>query len=389
MKEMSEDLRILVIAGEASGDDHGADLMKAMKRKHSGIRFFGIGGDAMIRNGLEACYHVRDLSLVGITEIIRHFPLIRRMFRTLSFLIEEKKPHFVILIDYPGFNIRFAHEAKKRGVPVIYYISPQVWAWGKGRVRRIAKTVDLMAVFFPFEETLYQEAGVNVRFVGHPLKDQEGPALSRSEFFKECGLDPERNTIGILPGSRSQEIIRLLPAMLQAVGPLREAWPGVQAVIGKAQTVGDALYGPIARGFPDIPALRGRTREIMAYSDAVIVASGTATLETALAGTPMVIVYRTSPVTYAIGRMLVKVKHLGLANILAGKTVVPELIQKQVTPEKIAAEVRRYLEDGPYRESVRGELLKVAEKLGEKGAVERAADAVLTFMENRLHESLE
>jgi lipid-A-disaccharide synthase len=374
---------ILIIAGEASGDLHGAALVREMKKRRPDLRFTGIGGDRMSEAGVELVRHVREMAFLGFFEVLKHLPFIRKVITEIRGLMKTRRPCAVILIDYPGFNLKIAKEASKRNIPVIYYISPQVWAWGKGRVRKIARLVGKMIVIFDFEEALYKRAGMDAAFVGHPLKDTVRPASSKNDFFLSEGLDPRRPVLGLLPGSRIQEVRHLLPEMVKAYGVLKSDIPGLQAVLGIAPTLSDQTVLPFLDKAEGVHCVQGRTYEVMAYSTAALVASGTATLETALSGTPMVILYKMSPVSFFIGRLLVRVENVGLANIVAGKRIVPELLQKDVTAEKIRGAALPLLTDKTVRQSVRRELAGVAKKLGPPGASERAAEQVLEFLSSR------
>jgi lipid-A-disaccharide synthase len=371
---------ICIIAGEASGDLHGASLVRELKRRRPGLNFEGIGGDRMSEAGVKLVRHVREMAFLGFFEVIRHLPFIQKVLSEIRHLLDSRKPGAVILIDYPGFNLKIAKEARKRGIPVIYYISPQVWAWGKGRVAKIARRVDRMIVLFDFEEEIYRKAGMDVVFVGHPLKDTVRTSLSRAEFFQNNGLDPSRPLLGLLPGSRRQEVSHLLPEMIRAFNLMRAGSPGLQAVLGMAPTLSDQAYRSGLSAAGEIRSVRSQTYEVMAYSDAVLVASGTATLETALLGTPMVILYKMSAGSFFIGRLLVHMENIGLANIVAGKRIVPELLQKDVTAEKIRAAALPLLTESGLRQRTRRDLNAAAEKLGKPGATERAADCILEFL---------
>ena len=383
MKPARPENTILIIAGEASGDMHGASLVRALKRKRPDLRFRGIGGDRMSEAGVEIVRHVSEMAFLGFFEVLKHLPFIRRVLAEVRNLMESRNPKLVILIDYPGFNLKIAKEAKKRGIPVVYYISPQVWAWGKGRVKKIAERVDRMLVIFDFEEPIYRRAGMDVAFVGHPLKDTVRPAVSRSVFFRNAGLDPRRPLLGLVPGSRKQEIRHLLPEMVKAVGLLRRDIPGLQAVVAVAPTLSDQVLHPHLSGTEAIRSVRSQTYEAMAYSDAALVASGTATLETALSGTPMVILYKMSSGSFFLGKLLVRMENIGLVNIVAGKRIVPELLQKNVTPEKIRAATLPLLTDREHRKEILRDLKEVARRLGRPGATERAADQIVEFLSSR------
>jgi len=372
---------IFICAGEVSGDLRGADLIAAMKRKSAGLSFFGIGGEAMIAAGLDSLFHIREMSILGFYEVIRQLPRILKIFRRSVKHLREQMPDCVILIDYPGFNVRLARKAKQLSIPVIYYISPQVWAWGKKRISRIAAVVDYMVVFFPFEEQLFKEAGVDVVFTGHPLKDSVKPAMTKAAFFKNQHLKVNGRTVGLFPGSRHQEIERLLPEMVKAVSALKQGNNDLQFILGKSPVINDSFYKTYLGIHQDMKAVRDRTYEVMAYSDVLIVASGTATLEAALLNTPMVIVYKVSQAEYYIAKRIVKIDCIGLANIVAGRSLVPELIQHEANASRIAEEVNRYLQNDAYTRSVTSGLQEVSKALGASGATDRAAKAILTFLE--------
>lgn len=373
---------ILIIAGEASGDTHGAGLVRELRKKNSDLQFFGIGGDQMMKEGVKTIRHVREMSFLGFSEVVKHLPFVRQVFREMVTLLKERNPSLVLLIDYPGFNLRFAKASKKHGIPVLYYISPQVWAWGRGRVKKIARRIDRMVVIFPFEEHIYREADVDVQFVGHPLKDVVRVKNLREEFFKEQGLDPSKPVVGLVPGSRSQEIRNLLPEMIKACNLLQEKIPNLQPILGFAPMLSNNVYEPFLKKDETIRTVRNKTYEVMAHSDVVMVASGTATLETAILGTPLVILYKMSHPSFLLGKALIRVKHIGLVNIVAGEKIVPELIQGNVKADRIAEEVSSLLTNGERIKRMKKDLKLVSRRLGKKGATKRAADAVLEFLKN-------
>jgi lipid-A-disaccharide synthase len=372
--------KIMMIAGEASGDMHGASLMAALKKKQPGLVFFGIGGDRMISEGLESVYHIRQMAFLGFFEVIRHFPFIRRVFKAMHRTLDDRRPDLVILIDYPGFNLKFAGQAKKKGFRVVYYISPQIWAWGGGRIKKIRENVDCMLVIFPFEEILYRKAGVPAAFVGHPLKDSFDPGISRQDFLNRHGISPKTRILGLFPGSRNQEVERLLPVMVKAYERLRSEMPDLAAMVGQADTLQDSLYSGMLRGHDGIIRLRNQTHALMKYCDAALVASGTATLETAVAGTPMAVLYKMAPLSFWIGRLLVRIPDIGLVNIVAGRRIVPELVQGDASPARIAEAVKPFLTDEAYNRMTRRELLRVNQKLGGRGASGHAAARILEFL---------
>ncbi len=371
--------RVLIIAGESSGDLHGSLLMSRMKAIMPDIEFKGIGGTLMIEEGLEAFRHVRDMNFMGLAEVIRHLPFIRRTMKELRSLLDSLHPDLVILIDYPGFNLKFAPYVKSKNIPIMYYISPQLWAWHKGRIKLVKKYVDRMVVLFDFERDFYREYGVTADFVGHPLLDIVHPSEDRDVFRASLGVDKSGLLIGLLPGSRSQEINSILPSMVKSIKLLNENRRHVIAALGCAAEIEDSCYERFLRGSDIIP-LRGKTYDIMAHADALIVASGTATLEAGILETPMVIVYRTSLITYLIGKALVKIPNIGLINIAAGSRIIPELWQGNVTPEKIADQIENLLKDDQLRENVKNALKKAKNKLGEQGASGRAANIAIEML---------
>lgn len=357
-------MKLAVVAGEASGDLHASEVVRELKKLEPSLTLFGLGGDLLAREGMSLVHHASETGIVGLVDVIRHLPLFRRIFKDLMQRIERERPDAVFLIDYPGFNLRVAKRAKKLGLRVVYYISPQIWAWNQGRVRHIAEHVDLMLVVFPFEEEFYRKHGVPVKYVGHPLIEQLG----------EVKRPPRGETlrIALLPGSRRQEVSSLLPPMLDAVEILRRE-RAVDAYIIQAPTIEREELGSIVRAKGiDVPILPHDRGERVAAADISLSASGTATLESAVLGTPVVVMYRLNRLTYWMGKRLVRVPHFSLVNILAGKEVVPELIQNQVNGARIAAEVRRMIVPEAY-ERITAELTRVRDLLGGPGASGRAA----------------
>lgn len=367
---------LLVVAGEASGDLHGARLISELRRRVPDLATFGLGGDEMRAAGLESVAHSSEVAVVGITEVLKMLPRIREVFAGLLREVDRRRPSLAVLIDFPDFNLRLARQLKERGLAVIYYISPQVWAWRRGRVKTIARLVDRMLVLFPFEVDFYRGHGVNVIHVGHPLVD-EVPVLPQAwdrtgETTGEAG--PFR--VALLPGSRLSEVEALLPTLLAAVGKLAAKLP-IEARIIRAPTVPRELLD-------EAVALSGLTVEIVdqdrfaavADSHVAICASGTATLEVGLLGTPMIMVYRLAGWTYALARLLVRLPNVALVNLVLGRRTVPELIQGQANPERIAAEAARLLTDAGARNAMRQDLAEVRGRLGESGASGRAAGVV-------------
>lgn len=369
---------IMVVAGEDSGDIHGADLIRAIKRLEPQVRFLGMGGHRMREAGMELIADASQMAVVGVTDVILRLRLIMNVLKRLESAIQKSKPDLLILIDYPGFNLRLAKSAKKMGTKILYYISPKVWAWGKGRIETIRIYVDKMAVIFPFEEPMYREAGVDATFVGHPLLDTVRTRYNHREAIEIFGLEKNRTTIALLPGSRLAEVSRLLPEMLEAAILLKEKLPEVQFVLPLADTIPLEFVTAIIDANPVmIRVIRSDTYDALAISDLAIVASGTATLETALLETPMIIVYQVSAITYFLAKMAVRIDHIGLVNIMAGKTVAPELLQKEAKAEKIAAEAIDILTNQERMTAMKTEYLKIKAMLGEKGAADRAARLAL------------
>ena len=370
--------RIMVIAGEVSGDMHGAGVVRELKRLQPSIDIFGIGGEKMKAEGMTLTYHVRELSFMGFAEVIRHLPLIRSVERTLEQLLIIKKPEVVLLIDYPGFNLRFARTAKRHGVNVVYYISPQVWAWKKGRVKKMPGIVDKMLVVFPFEEEIYRKEGVPVTFVGHPLLEELDTSFTRVQFCRRYGIDPSKKILALIPGSRRQEIRDLFSVMARSAGILRES-DGVEVVVAVAPNLRRELFDFYRPPNAQLQYVENATHEVMKNADLAIVTSGTATLETGCLETPMIVVYRTSWLTYLVARLLVRVKNIGLVNIVAGRQIVPELIQGNATVRKIVETARELLNDEGLRSTMKKDLSAVRGLLGSKGASLNVANAVLAM----------
>ena len=374
--------KILIIAGEASGDLHGSNLVKAMKDQDPSLVFYGVGSRNMRDAGVSLLADASEISVVGATEVLTHIGAIFRVYSKLKRFLREERPDLLILIDFPDFNILTGKAAKKLGVPILYYISPQVWAWRKGRVNTLARLVTAIMVVFPFEVDLYRDAGVDVRFVGHPLVDVVMSAYTREESRNVLGIAGDSRTVALLPGSRTKEIMHLLPDMLKAAAILRNRFSDVQFVLPVAPTLAHSLVERyVAESGVPVKIIDGKVYDVLRASDAAIVTSGTATLETGLMAVPMVIVYRISRLSYLIGRMFIHVKHIGMVNIVAGRTVVPELIQDDVTPEKIAGAIGLLLADQGKHKEVENDLKQVRVRLGEGGASSRAASVARELLE--------
>ena len=364
---------VLLVAGEASGDMHGADLVAALRRRVPGVHVRGIGGAHLRASGMDTLIDAHTLSTMGLVEARERLGVIWRAYREMRRIIREEKPRLLILIDFAEFNMALAGVAKRHGVPVLYYISPQVWAWRSGRVRKIARRVSRLAVVFPFEVPLYAGTGVRADFVGHPLLDRVRVERDRAATLAAHGLDPAKRLVALLPGSRAKEMQLLLPPMVEAAKSL-QARGDTQCALALADTLSEADIGVSMRGAAlPFPVVCGATYDLVHASDVVIVASGTATLETALLERPMVIVYRTAPLTYALARRLVSVPFIGMPNLIAGRGVVPELIQEDATADRMVAEVERFLDDPAHAAATRQALADIRPALGGGGAAERAA----------------
>jgi len=379
--EQMKSKKILLVAGEVSGDLHGSRLVEAVQRIDPDIEFFGIGGEGLERAGMKLLYPSQSLSVVGITEVFFKLRAILKALQGLKKSIDRERPDLVILIDFPDFNLRLAKMAQRKGIPILYYIGPQVWAWRPRRIKLIARLVKKMIVLFPFEVPLYQAAGVDVEWVGHPLLDIVKPTLSREKAFQQFGLDPRRRTVGLLPGSRKHEVERLLPPLLASAHLLQKEIPDLQFVIplapGLPKTLLLSRMGNIS---VPVAVVEGFTYDVMNLSELLIVASGTATLEGAIVGKPMIIVYKVSFLSYWVGRALIRLDHIGLVNLVAEKEIVPELIQKDVNPQQIADEAFRILRDPILSRKMAESVNKVRQKLGELGAAERAARIVTSLL---------
>jgi lipid-A-disaccharide synthase len=374
--------KILMVAGEVSGDLHGALLMEAILRIDPEVQFFGVGGERLGRMGMRLLYHSQSLSVVGITEVLLKIRSIMKALRGLKQSLDRERPDLIILIDFPDFNLRLAKIAHRKGIPIFYYISPQVWAWRPKRVKLIAQWVKKMVVLFPFEVPLYEAAGVNVEWVGHPLLDIVKPTLSKEAAFQRFGLDPKQRTIALLPGSRMHEVKRLLPPLLASAQLLQKETPDLQFIIPLAPGILQGTLSPWMRNISvPVKVVEGWTYDVMNISELLITASGTATLEAAILGKPMVIVYKVSFFSYWIGRALIRVDHIGLVNLVAGKEIAPELIQNDVNPQRVAEEALRILRDPILSRRMTEMMAGVRQSLGEPGAAQRAAHIVTSLLQ--------
>ncbi len=412
---------VLIVAGEASGDRHGARLVSEIRKMLPQAQFIGIGGEALAAQGVEIIARAEDLAVVGLTEVAGRLPAVVKALREVGRVLKRRRPALAILIDFPDFNFLVARLAKWQRVPVMYYISPQVWAWRRHRVRAIARLVARMVVIFPFEEDFYRQAGVPVTFVGHPFVETLPDLPPREKILPEWGLDPHRLTLALLPGSRGSEIERHLPTMLAAAKLIREAIPEIQFLLPLASTapremvesrvreiLGEGARGrrplppsphplpqPPCKGLagelegsagdwpppgPPLKIIRGQAYAALAAAHLAVVASGTVTVEAALAGTPAIIIYRLAPLTYQVARRLIRVEHIGMANLLAGEGLFPELIQHDLTPERLAREVLGWIREPDRLEHLRQGLARVVDRLGPPGASRRAARVAIDLI---------
>lgn len=367
--------RFLIVAGEASGDMYGAEVARCLRRTFSDCKIFGLGGPRMRNAGVELEGDIKKTAVVGPFEMLSSLGQLYRVFHRLAERIEAEPPTAAVLIDFPDFNLRLAKRIKAAGVPVVYYISPQVWAWREGRVKQIRRVVDKMLVIFPFEEQIYRKAGVDVEFVGHPLIDMVRATKSKEEFCETAKLDPRRPIIALLPGSRRKEVHFILPTLCAAAKIIAEKKPGTQFVLPLAPGLDLQIVRNLVDSAP-IKIVNSDTYNAIRYSRAAIVASGTATLETALLGTPEVIVYRISPATWFLGKFLLKVRLFGIVNIILGEEVVPELFQDRMTPEAVSQTALRLMDDVWMQSQIRTNYEKLRRQLGTGKVAERVAEAV-------------
>jgi lipid-A-disaccharide synthase len=367
--------RILISSGEPSGDLYGALLLRELKGLVPPFETFGLGGDHLAAEGSHLIAHVRDLAVVGLLEVLRHLPRLKRILADVLAEVDRNPPDLAVLIDYAGFHLRLARELRRRGIPIVYYVSPQVWAWRRGRLRTIRETVRRMLVLFPFEPKVYEEAGIPVTFVGHPLVDRLRPAEDRAAARADLGLEPDRPLVVLLPGSRRQEIRYNLPPLAAAASRIAAQRPALRFVLAAAPNVDVGWLTSQLDGAP-VLVRQGQAAALLAAADLGLVASGTATVEAALVGTPMVVVYRLSPITYTLGKPFVDVPHYAMVNLIAERRLVPEIIQRDFTPERVASEALRLLDDRAALDVIREGLAVVRQRLGDAGASRRAAAAV-------------
>lgn len=371
-------MRIMLSCGEASGDLYAGALCAELREREPAAEIFGFGGSRMAA-GAELVGSFDGLTVTGLTEALRVIPRSYAMLRRLTRAARERRPDVFVAIDFPDFNFHLIKAIHRLGIPIVYYVSPQLWAWRAGRMETMKRLVDKVLVIFPFEQAIYERAGVPVEFVGHPLWEFARPTQPRSAFLRDRGLIPDAPTVALLPGSRPNEVHRIAPGMVAALPLIRQRMPEVQFVVACAPTLTDVMFAPFITGMrPPTPALvRDRTDDVLAASDVVITASGTATVQAALHERPMVVVYKLSPLTYRLGKPFVKVDTYAMPNLVAGKRVVPELIQDDFVPHRVAEETLSFLTDHEKHSRTREALRHVREALGSPGASGRAADAIV------------
>ncbi len=368
----------MIIAGEASADLHAGKLVQNVLEKDSSIHFFGIGGQDMRAAGVDTLVDSAELAVVGLIEVLAHRKVIFGALHQMEDILNNNPPDLLVLIDYPEFNLRLAKTAKQLNIKVLYYIGPQVWAWRQKRVEIIRQRIDMMAVVFPFEETFYKQHNVPVEFVGHPLTDELIPADDIHQLKNNFNLQENKKVIGLFPGSRRSEIKRLLPIIMESARQLSQRRNDIQFILPVASTLNvDDIKEQIAPYDLNVTLIKGQSHEVIQVCDAIVTVSGTVTLEIALFGTPQVVINKVAWLTYHIVKPMLKIPYIALCNIVAGKQVVPELIQGDATPVKIIHEIERYLDEPAYRAETKKELLAIRDKLGSGGGIGRIADLLL------------
>jgi lipid-A-disaccharide synthase len=371
---------LLIIAGETSGDLHGASLIRELRKLDLNISIAGIGGNRMKAEGMELLFHLRQMSFLGLIEIIRHIPFVKKVQAELIKEVKKRDIKTAVLIDYPGFNLSIAQKLKKLGVSIIYFISPQVWAWGAGRIKKIKRLVDKMLVILPFEENLFKENSIDAEFIGHPLLEQMDNYrfLHRDEFFNKFSLDKTREILLLLPGSRQQEVKKIFPEAMCAADKLAKEF-NLQVIIACSEDIDDKIFSGLTQ-LSDYKVIKGYTYDLYKQSRFGIIKSGTSTLEAGLLGLPMLIVYSTHPLTFYIGKKVVKIDRIGLVNIVAEEMIVPELLQKEANKEKIYETAKSILADKLKYETIKNKLSYLKGKLGSAGASRRAAEVIYAYL---------
>ncbi len=382
MEELKSACRVLIVAGEASGDLHGANMIRAARLLDDGLSFFGAGGSRMAEAGCEILFPVEELEVMGIVDVVRHLPVLWGAFRRLKKLLRgPQPPDALVLVDFQEFNQLLARQARRAGVPVLFYIGPTVWAWRPGRVKKMARSVDRLAVIFPFEPDFYAKERLRVDYVGHPLLDDLTEQRPRRDILAELQLDPRQPVVGLFPGSRSSELKYNLETLLETARRVRLELPGVQFLLPVAPSIAlESLRRQVAAAALPLRLVRKDIYRVARACDAVLSVSGTVTLQVALTGTPLVIVYKTAPLNYFIGRLLIKSRHIGLPNIVAGRRIVPEFVQGQATPGPLAEELLRLLRNEDYRRAMSEQLTAVRDRMGRAGCSQRVAHLLLGLL---------
>lgn len=362
---MPSSTTVMIVAGEASGDQHAANLFLELKKQLPTIKGMGMGSQHMREAGIDIRHDSSDIAVMGLAEVVKSYPKIKRVLKQMQTIVCQERPDLLICVDYKEFNFRLARHAKACGIKVLFYISPQVWAWRPGRVKKYAQAVDRMAVIFPFEVDFYQQHNIPVRYVGHPLTDKVYPTLGKQEVLKQFDLKDNQPVIGLLPGSRSSEIERLMPVIINTCQQLKQCFPECQFLLFLAKSANQAdILQQLKKHSLTVTLIKKQSYDAMQCCDAMMTSSGTATLEIALMGVPMAILYRLSPLTYQVAKRMVQIPDIGLPNIIAGKRIVQEYIQDQADPVVISAEIEKILTDPDYRQQMIAELNEVKQQLG-------------------------
>ncbi|OGH02112.1 MAG: lipid-A-disaccharide synthase [Candidatus Lambdaproteobacteria bacterium RIFOXYD1_FULL_56_27] len=370
-------IRLMVIAGEASGDLHGGHVLGQLKTLIPDLEAFGTGGPLLAEAGVELYYRAEEMAVIGFKEVLKNYSFYKSIFDKMVSLLDQRRPDAVFLVDYAGFNLRFAKEAKKRGIPVVFYVAPQVWAWKKGRIKEMKKVIDHLIVLFPFEVEFFAQEGILAQCFGHPLLDIVKPTQSRADFCTKMRLDPQKKLVALLPGSRRNEVAKHLPVLVEMANHLAQQLPGVQFVYPLAPTVAyEEVQSILGQVHAPLALAQGETYNAVAAADFAVVASGTATLETAILETPLLIFYKVAATTYAIGKYLLGIKAIGLPNIILGESLVPELVQSNTDPKVMADLVYGYLQDPAAHSVLKAHLKRLREKLGLPGAYQKTAQTL-------------
>jgi len=369
-------------AGESSGEQHAANMFLELKKQCPNIKGIGMGGAKMAQAGIDIRYDSANIAVIGVIEVLKHYGEIRRALTAMKQLLAEQRPDLLVCVDYKEFNFKLAKYAKSIGIKVLFYVSPQVWAWRPGRVKAYGEVIDMMAVIFPFETAYYDAENVPVRYVGHPSVDKVRPLHTKTEDLVSYKLNQNNPIVGLLPGSRANEIKRMLPVMLAAAEQLQVSFPGIQFVLPQADSISDVLLQTYLKSSNiNVTVVKNQPYDVIQCCDAVMTTSGTATLEISLLTVPMVIVYKLAPSTYWLGRWLVNIPFIGLPNIVAGKAIVKELIQHEATPKNLAVEVQRILSDVQYAAQMRENLSQVKQLLGQGGGSKNMAELALEMLQ--------